>query len=106
VVNLLDNAIKYSGANKYVRIKTAKGEKAIIVEIEDHGIGIAPEHQKKIFDNFYRVSDPLVHDTKGSGLGLALVKHIVTAHGGKIILTSAPAIGTTFRLEFPLTRNT
>ncbi|MEO8168437.1 MAG: ATP-binding protein, partial [bacterium] len=73
------------------------------IEIEDEGTGIAKEHHKKIFETFYRVSSGLVHNTKGSGLGLALVKHIMDAHKGTIEVESEPGKGSTFRLLFPLT---
>jgi two-component system phosphate regulon sensor histidine kinase PhoR len=102
IANILDNAIKYSDANKFIRITTDTTEKILFLEIEDHGIGITQEHHKKIFENFYRVSSGLVHNVKGSGLGLALVKHIVESHNGKVLLTSAVGKGSTFRLEFPV----
>ncbi|MBX2989664.1 MAG: hypothetical protein KF749_00700 [Bacteroidetes bacterium] len=101
VINLIDNAIKYSKEEKFLRIETKMVASGIAVEVEDHGAGIAPEHQKKIFDTFYRVSEGLVHNTKGSGLGLSLVKHIMDAHGGKVELDSTIGKGSTFRLVFP-----
>jgi signal transduction histidine kinase len=70
------------------------------VEVEDHGKGIAPEHQKKVFEAFYRVTEGLVHSTRGTGLGLALVKRIMEAHGGEVLLSSIPGKGSTFRLLF------
>lgn len=102
IINLLDNAVKYSGERKFIRIATGVRHSSVTVEIEDHGVGIAPEHQKKIFDTFYRVSSGLAHNTKGSGLGLSLVQHIVDAHGGKVELHSAVGKGSTFRLLFPI----
>lgn len=102
IINLLDNAVKYSGEKKFIRIATGMRDSSVAVEIEDHGVGIAPEHRKKIFDTFYRVSSGLAHNTKGSGLGLSLVKHIVDAHGGKVELESAVGKGSTFRLLFPI----
>ncbi len=102
IANILDNAIKYSNAGKFIRITTGSTEKTIFLEIEDHGIGIATEHHKNIFENFYRVTSGLVHNVKGSGLGLALVKHIMESHKGRVLLTSALGKGSTFRLEFPV----
>jgi len=102
IINLLDNAVKYSDAHKFIRLKTGMENGAVFMEIEDRGIGISPENQEKIFEKFYRVSDALVHNTKGSGLGLSLVKHIMDAHGGKIIVKSKVGEGSLFRLEFSL----
>jgi two-component system phosphate regulon sensor histidine kinase PhoR len=102
IINLLDNAIKYGGTAKYCAVRTVVQPGAMVVEVEDRGIGIAVEHQKKIFDVFYRVPAGLVHETKGSGLGLSLVRHIMTAHGGTVEVKSDPGKGSTFRLVFPL----
>jgi two-component system phosphate regulon sensor histidine kinase PhoR len=101
LINIIDNAMKYSDSHKFLRIATHAENGMVFVEVEDHGIGIAPEHREKIFDMFYRVSGGLVHTTKGSGLGLTLVKHIMDAHGGKVTLDSAVGKGSTFRLQFP-----
>ena len=106
VINILDNAVKYSGRERYLRVVTGLSDAMAFVEIEDHGIGIARDDQKKIFDTFYRVSTGLVHDTKGSGLGLALVRHIVDAHGGKVEVKSEHRQGSVFRLYFPLDNTT
>jgi signal transduction histidine kinase len=72
------------------------------LEVADRGIGIARGEQAKIFEKFYRASDPLVHNTKGSGLGLSLVRHIAHAHGGEVDVVSAPGKGSTFTLTLPL----
>jgi two-component system phosphate regulon sensor histidine kinase PhoR len=104
VINILDNAMKYSGAEKYLRVRSGSEGERIFLDIEDHGIGIPPEDQEKIFETFYRVPAGLVHEVKGSGLGLALVKHIMDAHEGKVIVTSTPGRGSTFRLQFPQKR--
>jgi two-component system, OmpR family, phosphate regulon sensor histidine kinase PhoR len=100
--NIFDNAIKYSGDGKYIRVATGTTASSAFIEIQDHGIGIASEHHAKIFEKFYRVSSGLVHTTKGSGLGLALVDHIVRAHDGTIGLYSAPGKGSTFRILLPI----
>jgi two-component system phosphate regulon sensor histidine kinase PhoR len=102
LINTLDNAAKYSTADKYVRIETGQTESMSYVEVEDHGIGIDKHHHKKIFETFYRVSTGLTNNIKGSGLGLSLVSHIMDAHGGMIELESEPGKGSTFRLLFPI----
>jgi two-component system phosphate regulon sensor histidine kinase PhoR len=102
--NLIDNAIKYSAEKKFLRLCTNLSGGTIIVEVEDHGIGIASEHQPRIFDKFYRVSQGLVHTAKGSGLGLAIVRHIIDSHNGTIAVNSAPGSGTTFIIALPLNR--
>jgi two-component system phosphate regulon sensor histidine kinase PhoR len=105
ILNIIDNAVKYSDTEKFIRIATGVTADGIYVEVEDHGIGIATHDQKKIFEKFYRVSSGLVHTTKGSGLGLTLVKHIMDAHGGQVTVKSVPGKGSTFRLSFPLHTN-
>ncbi len=105
IVNLIDNAVKYSDQRKYLRIATGTEGGKAYVEVEDHGAGIAPQHREKIFEMFYRITEGDVHTTKGSGLGLALVRHIMDAHHGTATVKSAPGSGSTFRLSFPLKVN-
>jgi two-component system phosphate regulon sensor histidine kinase PhoR len=100
LINLLDNAIKYSPNEKAITLRTAATDRTATIEVTDRGIGIAPEHHTKIFEKFYRVSGALVHDTKGSGLGLSLVRHIMEAHNGSVTVESAAGSGATFRLVF------
>jgi signal transduction histidine kinase len=76
------------------------------LDVIDRGIGITRREQSKIFEKFYRTGDPLVHNTKGSGLGLALVRHITRAHGGEISVESTPGKGSTFTLSLPLAQLT
>ncbi len=102
IVNLVDNAVKYSDNNKEITVRTKLESNYAFVEVEDNGIGIPEKDQKKIFDKFFRVSSGNVHNIKGSGLGLSIVKHIVDAHKGKIELSSEVNKGSTFRLLFPL----
>jgi len=102
IINLIDNAVKYSNDNKEVILRTGYSNNNIFIEVSDKGIGIASEHQKKIFEKFYRVSSGLVHNVKGSGIGLSLVKQIVDAHNGKIELSSKPGEGSTFRIFIPV----
>ncbi len=105
IINLIDNATKYSEKEKYVKIKSELKQNNIVITVEDHGIGIAPEDQKRIFEKFFRVSSGLVHNTKGTGLGLTLVKHIIQAHKGTISIESASGKGSKFILSFPLNNN-
>lgn len=100
IINLLDNAVKYSKKEKYIRIETGKDKNYIFLEIVDQGIGISQEDQKKIFDKFYRVSSGLVHNTKGSGLGLTLIKYIMDKHNGSVSVISELGKGSRFRLIF------
>jgi len=101
LINLIDNAVKYSKDKKEITIKTGLSESFVFIEVKDKGIGIEQRHQEAIFDKFYRISSALVHDTKGSGLGLSLIQHIMTSHEGKIWLKSSIGKGSTFRLLFP-----
>jgi signal transduction histidine kinase len=72
------------------------------LEVRDRGIGISPNEQQKIFEKFYRCGDPLVHNVKGSGLGLSLVRHIARAHGGDVLVESIPQQGSKFTIALPL----
>jgi signal transduction histidine kinase len=103
LLNLLDNAAKYSEGAEKKEVVVRVGERGgmLALSVTDHGIGIAPEEQKKIFEKFYRVSTGLVHDVKGSGLGLSLVKHIVEAHRGAVEVESEPGRGSTFTILLP-----
>jgi len=103
LLNLLDNAVKYSerAEKKEVLVKVGERDGCLQISVTDHGVGIAPAEQKKIFEKFYRVSTGLVHDVKGSGLGLSLVKHIVEAHRGSVTVESAPGHGSTFTISLP-----
>lgn len=105
LINLIDNAVKYSADKKEVFLKTGKTNESIFIEVSDKGIGIAPNEQKKIFDKFYRVSSGLIHNVKGTGIGLSLVKQIVEAHNGKIELKSNPGEGSSFRIFIPIGSN-
>ncbi len=102
LVNLVTNALKYSDRDKYIGVRLRRADGVVRLEVEDRGIGIARSEQSKIFEKFYRAGDPLVHNTKGSGLGLSLVRHIAHAHGGEVAVESAPGKGSTFTLTLPL----
>ncbi len=100
--NLLDNAVKYSGESRdiFVDVKTDRGN--FVISVRDEGIGIARDEQPKVFERFHRVGTGLVHDVKGSGLGLSIVHHIVEAHRGRVTIDSQPGAGSTFSIHLPL----
>jgi len=102
LVNLVNNALKYSSDEKFLGVKLYRENSVVKLEVADHGIGIARRDLSKIFEKFYRAGDPLVHNTKGSGLGLSLVRHITHAHGGEIAVESIPGKGSKFTLSLPL----
>lgn len=104
LVNLIDNAVKYSDDKKEITIRTGKENNFAFVEVEDRGIGIPEKDQKKIFEKFFRVNSGNVHNVKGSGIGLSIVKYIVDAHKGEIKLTSKVGEGSKFRLLFPMNK--
>lgn len=100
-LNMLDNAIKYTPQHGKITIALSKEKHCGIVKVKDTGVGIAPEHQARIFDRFYRI-DAARSETKGYGLGLAIAQAIVALHHGKIRVHSAVDKGTTFTLSLPL----
>jgi len=102
LLNLVNNALKYSQDRKYIGVNLYRDNGSVKLEVVDHGIGIPVPEQQKIFEKFYRVGDPLVHNTKGSGLGLSLVRHIVKAHGGEVEVESAPGQGSRFIIALPV----
>jgi signal transduction histidine kinase len=102
LVNLINNALKYSNSDKFLGVKLYRENGVVKLEVMDHGIGIDRHDQTKIFEKFYRAGDPLVHNTKGSGLGLSLVRHISQAHGGDIEVESTPGRGSKFILSLPV----
>jgi len=99
IYNLLDNAIKYSGATAHIDVRTENKNGRLFVSFADQGIGIGKKEQRKVFHKFYRVPTGNVHDVKGFGLGLHYVKSIVRAHGWAIYLTSEPGKGSTFTIK-------
>jgi len=102
LLNLVNNALKYSQDRKYIGVNLYRDNGSVKLEVVDQGIGIPHQEQQKIFEKFYRVGDPLVHNTKGSGLGLSLVRHIVQAHGGEVSVDSAPGQGSKFTIVLPV----
>ncbi|MFH0760296.1 MAG: HAMP domain-containing sensor histidine kinase [Bacteroidota bacterium] len=101
VFNLIDNAMKYCITEPEIHIVTRSSDRNIRFEISDNGIGISKEHQKRIFDKFYRVPTGNVHDVKGFGIGLSYVKKVLDQHHGSIEIQSEPGKGTIFILSIP-----
>lgn len=102
--NIIENAIKYNPAPLQLRIHSYNTDTHLHLALTDNGIGIAMEHQKKIFEKFYRVPTGNLHNVKGFGLGLSYVKHIIEAHGGQLTLQSTPGQGSTFSILLPYER--
>ena len=104
LVNLLSNAMKFSPEQKEISVRVLAGDKAAVLQVEDKGIGIPAKEIKKIFERFYRVKNEVVAETRGSGLGLPLVKHIIEAHGGRVEVRSEPGKGSVFLAVLPFER--
>ena len=103
LVNLIDNAIKYTPRGGRVSVEVeASGENGLVL-VEDNGIGIDPAHQERVFDRFYRVTPD--RGEHGAGLGLAIVRSICHAHGGSVTLRSVPGFGSAFCVEIPMAQN-
>jgi signal transduction histidine kinase len=102
VANLLDNAVKYSNGDRRIGVELSRNDGGVAIAVSDHGIGIPHDELERIFERFHRVSTGLVHDVKGSGLGLTLVKHIAEAHGGRVTVESKPGKGSTFSIYLPV----
>ena len=109
VVNLIGNAVKYSEDDRYLGIEVTRDTRrnltGVLISLHDRGIGIAPEARRHLFEGFYRADDERVRQRRGSGLGLALLKHIVDAHQGSLDVESRLVKGTTFRIFLPVSRD-
>jgi len=101
MLNVLDNAVRYTPAGGSVAVAAGTGPGGVWVEISDTGIGIPSEHLPRIFERFYRVDPARSRELGGTGLGLAIVKHLVEAHGGRVEAGSTLGAGTTIRILFP-----
>jgi two-component system phosphate regulon sensor histidine kinase PhoR len=101
VVNLLDNALKYSEPQSTVLVKSHQQNSEVIISVQDHGIGIAQKHLPRLFERFYRVDKARSRNMGGTGLGLAIVKHIAQAHGGYVKVESKLGEGSCFGIHLP-----
>lgn len=105
LLNLMSNAVKYAGDDRFVSVEvtcdTRRGTKGVLISVHDRGIGIDPAERRHLFEGFYRARDRRVREKSGTGLGLALVKQIVDAHGGHVYIESRLVKGTTFRVFLP-----
>jgi signal transduction histidine kinase len=102
ILNLLANAMKYSGDSRSIELRLRPEDGAAVIEVADHGIGIDAAEHARIFERFYRVPGPETDRIPGTGLGLTLVRHIAEAHGGRVTVRSARGEGSTFALVLPL----
>jgi two-component system sensor histidine kinase SenX3 len=105
VQNLIANAVKYGGADRWVGIKaehtTDRRQSEVRITISDHGPGISAEDLPHIFDPFYRGADAVARQVHGNGLGLSLVRRIVAAHGGRVTVTTRAGAGSAFTIALP-----
>jgi two-component system phosphate regulon sensor histidine kinase PhoR len=102
LLNLLQNALRYTEAKKEIRVRCQRDERDVIISIADNGPGIAKHEHRKIFEKFYRVVDPANPNVEGTGLGLAIVHHVVRAHGGRIFVESDVGKGAAFHIHLPI----
>jgi two-component system phosphate regulon sensor histidine kinase PhoR len=101
VVNLVDNAVKYSPEGSSVKVGLAETDAEVAIFVIDHGPGVPRQHLSRLFERFYRVDRARSRDLGGTGLGLAIVKHIAQAHGGRVSVDSVVGSGSTFRIHLP-----
>ncbi len=101
LVNLIDNAVKYSESGTTVEVLAERDGAEAVLRVSDHGVGIDAEHLPRLFERFYRVDKARSRALGGTGLGLAIVKHIAVAQGGSIVVESKPGVGSTFTLRLP-----
>jgi len=101
VLNLLDNAYKYTNQNKHVELRAFADDGCVCFEVQDNGIGLSRRAAQKVFERFYRVDDELSRTAEGSGLGLSIVRFIVSAHGGTVAVRSEPGKGSTITVRLP-----
>lgn len=102
VMNLLSNALKYSGDMKIIRLSATRSRESVVIEVRDNGVGIAASEIPNLFEKFYRVDNSQTRQVGGTGLGLSLVKHMAEAHGGSVSAKSTVGKGSTFTLRLPI----
>lgn len=103
--NLVDNAVKYSREDSVVKVCAYREDDWLVVDVEDRGIGMEPGIIGRIFEPFFRGEDELTRETSGTGVGLAIVKHIIDAHGAEITVKSKRTVGSLFSLRFPIPKH-
>jgi signal transduction histidine kinase len=101
LLNLLDNAWKYSGDDKHILLRTEAAEGGVRFAVEDNGIGLTPRDRRRVFERFYRADDRLARTAEGCGLGLSIVQSIVEAHRGSVRVASEAGRGSTFTIDIP-----
>jgi two-component system phosphate regulon sensor histidine kinase PhoR len=101
-LNLLDNSVKYSGDQRQIDVRVRHSNGFVDLSVADKGLGIPASEQQKIFDQFYRGSEHAVRKVRGSGIGLAITKHVAEMHGGEVLVESEPGKGSTFTLRIPI----
>jgi signal transduction histidine kinase len=101
VLNLLDNALKYSPGGQAVAVALSSDASAAVITVSDRGVGIEPADRDRIFEAFFRAPGAAARAPAGVGLGLKIVRHIMDAHGGRVEFASEPGAGSVFRLVFP-----
>src|SRR3954447_14528271 len=101
LLNLVDNAVKYAGEGGEVAVRLARSPGGLALSVRDRGPGISADEQQRIFERFYRATNARMRNVRGSGIGLALVKHIAEAHGGRVEVASTPGQGATFTVFVP-----
>lgn len=102
VVNLIDNAVKYSDRDTSVWVACEASDGEALISVTDRGRGIEPGHLPRVFERFYRTDKARSRELGGTGLGLSIVKHVAEAHGGRVSVDSKPGVGSTFRVHLPI----
>jgi two-component system, OmpR family, phosphate regulon sensor histidine kinase PhoR len=102
LANLVDNAVKYSGASRRIEVSAVAENAEVAITVRDFGIGIKKDDIPRLFERFFRAGDELTRTVKGSGLGLTLVKEIIDAHGGRVDVASEPGKGSAFAVRLPI----
>jgi signal transduction histidine kinase len=104
LLNLIANAMKYSGDSREIALRLLRHDDAAAIEVVDGGIGIDAQHHERIFEKYYRVQSAETDRIPGAGLGLTLAQHAVAAHGGRLQVASVPGSGSTFTMRIPFPR--
>jgi two-component system sensor histidine kinase SenX3 len=101
VDNLLQNAVKFSPEAPRIEVKGSRVDGRVTLEVRDHGVGIPESARQRLFEKFYRVNDPELHNVAGTGIGLYLVRQVIEGHGGHVTVESQRGQGASFRIELP-----